>query len=93
LRGEATEITTYNNDGFLTGQRVIARRPRELFFDEIVYTAGFFGDITTPNLNRRYHRLKQGNYHQFIVSKNFGERALNRNAQDWYSKSTINSQL
>jgi hypothetical protein len=75
LRGAATEITTYNNDGFLTGQRAIVRRPRELFFDEIAYTAGFFGDLTTPNLNRRYHRLKHVNYHQFIVSKNFGERA------------------
>jgi hypothetical protein len=75
LRGAATEITTYNNDGFLTGQRVIVRRPRELFFDEIAYTAGFFGDLTTPNLNRRYHRLKQVNYHQFIVSKKIGERA------------------
>lgn len=75
LRGAATEITTYNNDGFLSGQRVIVRRPRELFFDEIAYTAGYFGDLTTPNLNRRYHRLKQVNYHQFIVSKKFCERA------------------
>lgn len=75
MRGAATEITTYNNDGFLSGQRVIVRRPRELFFDEIAYTAGYFGDLTTPNLNRRYHRLKQVNYHQFIVSKKFGERA------------------
>ncbi|MBL8169608.1 MAG: hypothetical protein JNJ50_15740 [Acidobacteria bacterium] len=75
LRGAATEITTYNNDGFLSGQRVIVRRPRELFFDEIAYTAGYFGDLTTPNLNRRYHRLKQVNYHQFILSKKLGERA------------------
>lgn len=75
MRGAATEITTYNNDGFLTGQRVIVRRPRELFFDEIAYTAGYFGDLTTPNLNRRYHRLKQVNYHQFIVSKKMGARA------------------
>lgn len=75
LRGAATEITTYNNDGFLTGQRVIVRRPREFFFDEIAYTAGFFGDLTMPNLNRRYHRLMQVNYHQFIISKKIGKRA------------------
>ncbi|MFN0084645.1 MAG: hypothetical protein ACKVX9_04590 [Blastocatellia bacterium] len=76
LRGAATEITTYNNDGFLTGQRVIVRRPGKVFFDEIAYTAGYFGDLATPNLNRRYHRLKHVNYHQFIVSKKIGERAL-----------------
>jgi len=75
LRGQHTEITTYNNDGFLTGQRLILRRPKELFFDEVAATYGYFGDLNLPNLNKRYHRLKQANYHQFLVSKTLGKRA------------------
>ncbi|MBS1807358.1 MAG: hypothetical protein JST84_04095 [Acidobacteria bacterium] len=75
LRGQHTEITTYNNDGYLTGQRLILRRPKELFFDEIAATYGYFGDLNLPNLNKRYHRLKQANYHQFLVSKTLGKRA------------------
>jgi hypothetical protein len=75
LRGQHTEITTYNNDGYLTGQRLILRRPKELFFDEVAATYGYFGDLNLPNINKRYHRLKQANYHQFLVSKNIGRRA------------------
>jgi len=33
LRGESTEITGYDNDGFVTGQRIILRRPKQFFFD------------------------------------------------------------
>lgn len=75
LRGQHTEITTYNNDGYLTGQRLILKRPQELFFDEVAVTYGYFGDLNLPNINKRYHRLKQANYHQFLVSKTLGKRA------------------
>ena len=33
------------------------------------------GDLNRSNLNKRYHRLKQSNYHQFLLSKNAGRRA------------------
>lgn len=75
LRGQNTEITSYNNDGYLTGQRLILRRPKDLFFDEIGVTYAYFGDLNLPNINKRYHRLQQSNYHQFLVSKNIGKRA------------------
>jgi hypothetical protein len=75
LRGQNTEITSYNNDGYLTGQRLIVRRPKELFFDEIGVTYASFGDLNLPNINKRYHRLTQSNYHQFLLSKNIGKRA------------------
>ena len=35
IRGESTEITSYDNDAYLVGERVSVRRPREWFFDEI----------------------------------------------------------
>jgi hypothetical protein len=73
-RGESTEITSYDNDGYLTGQRVSLKRPKELFFDEISATYGYLGDLTKANINKRWHRLSQGNYHQLLVGKKVRER-------------------
>jgi len=74
LRGESSEITTYDNDGYIMGERVSVKSPKRLFFDEIAVTHAYFGDLNTPDINKRYHRLKQSNYHQFLVSKKFGPR-------------------
>ncbi|HEY0723872.1 MAG TPA: caspase family protein, partial [Pyrinomonadaceae bacterium] len=37
-RGESSEITTYDNDGYLMGERIIIQRPRNFFFDEVAAT-------------------------------------------------------
>ena len=74
-RGESTEITTYDNDGYLMGERLVVQRPEKLFFDEISVTYAFLGDLFTPNINKRWHRLEQSNYHQFLLSKRIGGRA------------------
>jgi hypothetical protein len=75
IRGESTEITSYDEDGYIMGERVSIRRPDKLFFDEVSVTYAFLGDINTPNINKRYHRLKQSNYHQFLLDKKIGSRA------------------
>jgi len=75
LRGESTEITSYDEDGYIVGERVSLKRPEKFFFDEISITYAYLGDLNTPNLNQRYHRLKQSNYHQFLVEKKTGKRA------------------
>jgi hypothetical protein len=75
-RGESSEITTYDNDGYLMGERIIIQRPRNFFFDEVSATFAFLGDLATPNINKRWHRLKESNYHQFLASKRIGERAV-----------------
>lgn len=74
LRGESTEITSYDEDGYIIGERVSLKRPNNLFFDEISVTYAYLGDINTPNLNKRFHRLKQSNYHQFLIEKKIGRR-------------------
>jgi hypothetical protein len=76
LRGESTEITTYDNDAYIIGERAIFRLPKRLFFDEIDVTYAYLGDLTTPNIDKRYHRLKESNYHQFMVSKKLGPRLV-----------------
>jgi hypothetical protein len=75
LRGESTEITTYDNDGYLMGERVSVERPKDLFFDEISVTYAYLGDTLRPNINKRFNRLKKSNYHHFLVRKSLGARA------------------
>jgi hypothetical protein len=75
-RGESTEVTSYDNDAYLMGERVSVRRPKELFFDEVSVTYAYLGDFNRPNINKRFSRLKESNYHQFLLSKRLGKRAV-----------------
>ncbi len=68
-RGVNTEITSYDEDGYLAGGRLLLRKPKQLVLDEISVTYGYVGDIFTPNFFERYQRLGQSNYHQFLVRK------------------------
>ena len=68
-RGEATEAITYDNDAYLTGERITFRAPKQLYFDEISVTNAFFGDFNHPSIFQRLHHLANSNYHQFLVRK------------------------
>jgi len=72
---ESTDITGYAYDGYITGERVSVKRPRELFFDDVSVAYGYVGDLKTPNVTSRLHRLTQSNFHRFLLRKNIGERA------------------
>ena len=82
LRGEATEITSWDNDGYMTGERATLRRPRQLYLDEISITSGFLGDLSTPDVFHRFDRLDDHNYTQVLASKRLGRVAL---SGDWTS--------
>jgi hypothetical protein len=75
LRGESTEITSYDNDGYIVGERITVTRPKQLFFDEVSVSYAYLGDLTRPDLTSRLHRLNESNYHQFLVRKKIGKRA------------------
>jgi opacity protein-like surface antigen len=72
LRGEVTEIVSYDNDAFMQGYRVSLKRPRQLFVDEISVTAGYLGDENTPNVFRRFKWMDDHNYTQALVAKRIG---------------------
>lgn len=72
---ESTDITGYAYDGYITGERISIKRPRELFFDDVSIGYGYVGDLKMPNVASRLHRLTQSNFHRFILRKNIGERA------------------
>ena len=76
VRGESTDITSFNLNGYLMGERLTLRRPGQLFFDEISLTGGYIGDFFNPNVIDRFHRLSQMNYRHFLVGKNLHERMV-----------------
>lgn len=75
-QGVSTEITGYDYDGYLTGERARVTRPGSFFFDEISITYAYVGEFDQPSVLKRLHRLKQSNYHQFLVAKMIGPRIL-----------------
>ncbi|HEY2866084.1 MAG TPA: hypothetical protein VGJ02_03240 [Pyrinomonadaceae bacterium] len=72
--GEGTEITGYDNDTYITGERVVVRAPKSVYFDEISVTNAFLGDATHPSAFRRLKHLDRSNYHQLLVRKQISKR-------------------
>ena len=72
VRGESSEITTYDNDGYLTGQRFTLSPKRGV--DELTVTAGYLGDLRNPSVTRRLHHLSEVNYGQVLVKKKLSDR-------------------
>ena len=77
IRGESTELTTYDEDGYVIGQRVTIRRPADVYFDEISATVAYL----TPEpreiaISKRTKYLNDSpNYRHFLIDKKFGKRA------------------
>jgi len=67
--GENSEVTGYDNDNYITGERVTVRAPKKIYFDEVSATNAYLGDLTRPNVFGRLHRLNEANYHQLLLRK------------------------
>ena len=72
-RGYSTEITTFDEDGYLSGERLRVHDTRHLFFDEIGFTNGYFGKINTVNLFDRGDSLEKYNYRQLFAKKRWNQ--------------------
>jgi len=68
-RGLSTEITSFDEDGYLSGERVRIHDAKHLFFDEVGFTTAYFGDIATPSVFDRGGSLKKSNYRQVFAKK------------------------
>jgi len=71
-RGESDESVTYDDDGYLVGERVSIRRPKELYLDELTVTRAAIGPMATPRLASRWGGLKRPDYTQVLGVKRFG---------------------
>lgn len=93
-RGAASEITTYDNDGYISGARILIKKPKQLFLDEISVTYAYMGDLYTPNMFARTNRFTQSNYHQFLLRKQVGKRLNTSFDYTWQSKiETLNEAI
>ena len=72
--GVNSEATSYDDDGYMTGERFTVRRPKQLWVSEVSYTRGFLGDYYTPNFFARGQSLAKSNYWQILGQKDFGKR-------------------
>jgi hypothetical protein len=89
LRGESTEFTTYDNDGYLTGERITIHRPKDLFFDEVSVARGYLGDANRPSVFDRTRRLKEANYRQYLLTKHVARHVWTSADLTRYNEATI----
>jgi hypothetical protein len=73
-RGVNTEATSYDEDGYISGERLTIKRPKQLWLSELSYTRAYLGDFYTPNFFARGQRLSISNYWQILGRKDFGNR-------------------
>ncbi len=66
LRGENTEVTSYDNDAYIVGERVSVR-PAQGRWSQLAVTVGHIGDFRTPNVFERFDRMDEINYGQALV--------------------------
>lgn len=77
IRGESTEITTYDEDGYVVGQRLTVRRPERLYLDELSATVAYLTPEPReiPISKRTKYLNDTPNYRHFLADKKFGRRA------------------
>ncbi len=83
--GYSSEITSFDDDGYISGERIRLHDSKHLFFDEIGFTNAYFGDITTPNLFDRGSSLKNLDYRQVSAKKRLNERLALSGDYTWQS--------
>ncbi len=92
VRGENTEVTTYDEDGYLVGERVSVRRGKDLFFDEISATRAYIGPFNKTSLTDRWTGLHESNYRQLLIGKRItpqlrasGDYTYDQGAESWHA--------
>jgi hypothetical protein len=70
-KGDADELVTYDDDGFIVGERVSVRRPTELYLDELSVTRAQFARLNAPDLTSRWDGFEHPDYTQVIGLKKF----------------------
>jgi hypothetical protein len=71
IRGENSEITSYDNDAYIVGERATVRRA-EGMLAQVSATVGHIGDYRTPNVFERLGSIGDVNYGQVLVGMRLG---------------------
>ena len=70
-KGEEDEITSYDEDGYVIGERLSIKPSRAFHVDEVVLTRGNIGPFNEPNAFSRWRDPSHANYSQVLVTKRF----------------------
>ena len=84
-RGFSTEITTFDDDGYLAGERIRLTDPKHLFFDQVTLTSAYFGNFNQPNLFARTGSFTKSNYRQVAAKKQLSQRVGISGEWNWIS--------
>ena len=68
-RGFSTEITTFDDDGYISGERLRIDDPHHFYFDTITLTSAYFGDFYSPSVFDRGGTFSKSNYRQIAGKK------------------------
>ena len=71
--GQNSEITSFDDDGYISGERVRVQDPKHLYFDRVGATWAYIGSSLTPNFLARGNDLTRSNYQQYLVEKKLGK--------------------
>jgi hypothetical protein len=71
VRGQSTEATSYDNDGYLVGERANIAKPLPIV-DTLSLTRGYVGDYNRPDVFGRLRRFDRANYYQALAEKRVG---------------------
>ena len=92
-KGLSTEITSFDDDGYLTGERVRLTDPAHFFFDQITLTSAYFGYFDQPNLFVRGPGFSKSNYRQIAGRKQLSKRVGVSGEYNWISNNARTSTL
>ncbi len=84
-KGFSTEITSFDEDGYVAGERAILEDPKHLFFDQITLTSAYFGYFDQPNLFERGPGFSKSNYRQVVGKKQLTRRVGISGEYNWIS--------
>jgi hypothetical protein len=84
-KGYSSEITTFDDDGYISGERVNLRDQKHFWFDQVTLTSAYFGDFDKPNLFARTDGFAKSNYRQLAAKKQITSRVGLSGEYNWIS--------
>ena len=84
-KGYSTEITTFDDDGYIQGERLRLQDPKHLFVDQVSLTSAYFGYFDQPNLFARGSGFTKSNYRQAAAKKQLSKRVAVSGEYNWIS--------
>ncbi len=90
-KGYSSEVTSFDDDGYIQGERLIIHDPKHLFFDSVTLTSAYLGYIADPNLIAidRGPGFSKSNYRQVAFKKQLTPRIGFSGEYNWISNQPI----